>query len=239
MDAILALDAGGSKCEALLTDLGGTILGSGSACQPGVSGRGLQSIGRAALQALAVRRFRTLVLAAPFAALPPEVAAVVESESLCHVPCNEVDPALIHAGVDCGVVLLAGTGAFAHGRRRDGRRRHLDGTGPILGDFGGGYHIGTMALHAIVRSDWHPRHATALRDRVLERFGVSSPYALFNLNLFGQDRSVVASIARTVVEEAERGDAVSVRILQQAAHSMGETFADLVQIGRASCRERV
>jgi N-acetylglucosamine kinase-like BadF-type ATPase len=127
-------------------------------------------------------------------------------------------------------VLLAGTGAFAHATLEDGRSSHLDGSGPLLGDFGGGYHVGRMALNATVRSDWHPRHRTSLRERVLRRFEVPTPQALFGLNLFAQDRSVVASLANLVSQEAEAGDAVSRAILVRAAETLAETFRDLVSV---------
>lgn len=228
MEHILAIDAGGSKCAALLIDQSGGILGAGHSLHPGLSGRHPRSIAEAISAALAIREFDVLHVMVHSRGLPLPLFDNVAVRCLKITSCNEVDPALDHAGVDHGVVLLAGTGAFAYGKTADGRQRHLDGSGPILGDFGGGYHIGTMALHAIVRSDWHARHETSLRRLVLERFGASCPYALFNRNLFGQDRSVVASIAHTVIEEAAKGDTVSRSILVRAARSLGETFRDLV-----------
>ncbi|MBN2452492.1 MAG: hypothetical protein JXR77_19050 [Lentisphaeria bacterium] len=230
MEGILAIDAGGSKCDALLADLAGNVLGNGTCCRPGLSGRDERCLVEAGRAALRVTCFDRLVTAGPGRPLPAALRDAFQAATIEIVPCDEVTPALSHAGVTHGVVLLAGTGAFAHARTRDGRTRHLDGTGPILGDFGGGYHIGTMALHAIVRSGWHPRHATSLRDRVLQRFGVSSPAALFGLGLFARDRSVVASIAQTVREEADRGDAIAIRILEYAAEAMAETFRDLTDV---------
>ena len=184
MEHILAIDAGGSKCDALLIDMSGAVLGTGHSHHPGISGRHSRSIEESALAALTRREFGVLHVSAHSRGLPTALFGRVSAERIEVMPCNEIEPAFAHAGVENGVVLLAGTGAFAHGRTADGRRRHLDGCGPLLGDFGGAYHIGMMALHAMVRSDWHPRHHTRLRQILLDRFGVTSSYALFNLLFF-------------------------------------------------------
>jgi len=228
MDYILALDAGGTKCDALLIDVSGHVIGQGMDSTPGVGGRDARAVQSAAAAALARHEFDILHVIALGQYLPLNIFATTKASYYNIIVCTESSAAFAHAGVALGVVLLAGTGAFAHAFTRDGRHRHLDGTGPILGDFGGGYHVGTMALNAIVRSKWHPRHQTSLRDRILEHFRVPCPEALFGLQLFARDRSIVASLARIVSEEAAAGDRVAVDILRRAAQTLGETFRDLV-----------
>ena len=71
---------------------------------------------------------------------------------------------------------------------------------------------------------------TSLRQRLLPKFNVSRPPELFRLNLFAQDRSVVASLAHLVNQEAEAGDEVSKAILIEAAGTLAETFRDLVSV---------
>jgi N-acetylglucosamine kinase-like BadF-type ATPase len=230
-DAILAVDAGGSKCEAILLSTEGELLGYGYCRQPGVSGRGKRAMDEAVAQAYVTGAFRTLFSVGVFYA--PTVAAAADGtrpERLEVLYSSEWGTALAQAGRRFGCVLLAGTGAFAHASLEDGRTAHLDGSGPLLGDFGGGYHVGRMALNATVRSDWHPRHRTSLRGLILERFKVQSPQALFSLDLFAQDRSVVASLALLVNQEAEAGDDVSRAILIRAAETLAETFRDLVSV---------
>jgi N-acetylglucosamine kinase-like BadF-type ATPase len=235
-DAILAVDAGGSKCEAILLDTAGTLLGYGYCRQPGVSGRDRRAIEAAVAQAYVSGDFRTLFTAGLWGSLLGAAADGAQPGRVESVPCSEPGTALAQAGLHYGCVLLAGTGAFVHAALEDGRTCHFDGSGPLLGDFGGGYHVGRMALNATVRSDWHPRHRTALREQILMRFGVTSPQALFSLNLFAQDRSVVAALAQVVNQEAEAGDDVSRAILVRAAETLAETFRDLVSVlGIAAC----
>ncbi len=229
-DGILAVDAGGSKCEAILLDTGGTLLGNGYFREPGLSGRAQRAIEAAVREAFTTGDFGTLYVAGIGRLVSVPAADGRAPDRTVVVPASEPATALAQVGLRTGAVLLAGTGAFAHATWPDGRTAHLDGSGPLLGDFGGGYHVGRMALNATVRSDWHPRHRTSLRERVLQRFGVSTPQALFGLNLFAQDRSVVASLAQVVNEEAEAGDEVSRAILVRAAETLAETFRDLVSV---------
>ena len=228
MDCILAIDAGGSKCDAVLAGAEGGILGWSRATQPGVSGRGWEIVSTAVEDAVGDTRADVLYVVS-YGVSGGILEALQTHAGQCRpIGSTESDAAFAHAGVAEGVVLLAGTGAFAHGRTRDGRTRHFDGTGPILGDFGGAYHIGLMALNAVVRSDWHSRHSTELRARVLERFGVQTPPELFRLGLFVRDRSLVASLARFVIEEARSGDSVACEVIRRAAETLSETFCDLV-----------
>ena len=230
-NCILALDAGGSKCDVVLADIDGHILGWGNSSVPGVGGRNFQAINQAvsgALAALVNKEFDALYVSAEGPVLPLNVFYSIKAKHCQIFACREETAALSHAGVDTGVVILAGTGAFVRAKLNNRRPVHFDGCGPLLGDFGGAYHIGTMALHAVIRSDWHPRHQTSLRQRVLSKLGVTQPPALFSLNLFNQDRSLVASLARFVIEESQAGDAVAAGILRQAAEALGETFRDLV-----------
>lgn len=229
-DAILAVDSGGSKCEALLLSTGGELLGYGYCREPGVSGRDRRAIQAAVAKAYVTGDFGTVFTVGLALPLPASAADGTQPERTAAVPAGEPETALAQAGVRYGCVLLAGTGAFAHATLEDGRTGHLDGSGPLLGDFGGGYHIGRMALNATVRSGWHPRHQTSLRERILARFSVPTPQALFSLNLFAQDRSVVAALAQLVNQEAEAGDEVSKAILVRAAETLAGTFRDLVSV---------
>jgi N-acetylglucosamine kinase-like BadF-type ATPase len=205
----------------------GNILGWGLSQAPGIGGRNPRAFRSATQKALGNREFECLCVAGLGAALPLDLFHKHRVVRFEHFSAGEQTSARAQAEVGHGIVLLAGTGAFANARFPDGRERQLDAAGPILGDFGGGYHVGTLALQATLRSEWHPRHATALREAVLNRFNVLRAMELHARNLFCQDRSVVAALSRLVAAEAARGDAVAIRILQQAADALGETFRDL------------
>jgi N-acetylglucosamine kinase-like BadF-type ATPase len=147
---------------------------------------------------------------------------------------SEAQAALALAGERCGIVVLAGTGAFVYGETRDGRICHLDSLGPILGDYGSGYYIGHLALRAAARSGWGDRHRTSLREAIYAACGVDmatervigsglEPFSLMN-----PDRAEIASFAQIVDREAEAGDRIAVEILKTAASAIAETLRDVV-----------
>jgi len=113
-------------------------------------------------------------------------------------------------------------------RADDGRERHFDGYGPLLGDGGSGYHIGRLALRAAMRAAWHPRRETVLAAGVLAAFEARHPSELISLNFRQMDGCVVAALAKQVDEAARAGDGVAKGILEEAADVLSETLRDAV-----------
>lgn len=138
---------------------------------------------------------------------------------------KEDETAMALAGQPYGLVVLAGTGSFVHGKTRDGRELHLDGIGPVLGDTGSAYFIGLMAWRAAAKANWHLRFQTTLKERVCSFYGLRSIGDLVAFSLRPKDRSVIAAFARVVNEEASAGDAIARQILFEAA----DELADIVQ----------
>lgn len=266
--AILALDSGGSKCEALLVRDDGTALAAARAQRAGISGRSPQIVGEAARAALNTHPIHELHLAA-FEFFDPNELGVESGDPPKRHVLSEADGLFALADEDHGVAVIAGTGARAFGVNRAGRYLALDGLGPYLGDSGGGYQVGVQALRAAARAESHPRHATALRERVFDyclrflegdgsaaafpgrkvppreaisrllaldasskdyAFGSGRLRRLVNFSLAPHDRSVVAALARIVAEEAERGDAVALRILEESSRALADTVWDLVDL---------
>jgi N-acetylglucosamine kinase-like BadF-type ATPase len=129
------------------------------------------------------------------------------------------------------VVVVAGTGAMVQGVTRDGRRLHLDGLGPLLGDYGSGYQIGLAALQAVARATHHPRHATALTAAVEQALGLDLAQGagpLVGYSLDSRDRAEIAGCAVLVDQAAEAGDAVAGAILERCAASQAEVVRDVV-----------
>jgi N-acetylglucosamine kinase-like BadF-type ATPase len=180
--AVLALDPGGSKCEALLVRGDGEVIAAGRAQRAGVSGRSPEIMGQAARQALGGRQVRELHLAA-YGWYDPNVVLKLGlvRPAVCHA-LSEPDGLMALAGEEHGIAVIAGTGARVAGLNRSGKYLTLDGLGPQLGDAGGGYQVGVMALRAAALAERHPRHATSMRERVfehclgyLEKAGVGVP----------------------------------------------------------------
>jgi N-acetylglucosamine kinase-like BadF-type ATPase len=228
MDHILALDAGGSKCDAVVIRPDGTIAGWAKASVPGVGGRALSAVRDAVSAAFRGVDGGELLVAVVGSNLPLDFLHNMNRHQARVVAYHEPDPGFALAGCEHGIILTSGTGAFCYGQMPNRRWRWLDGHGPVLGDFGSGHDIGLRALQAVMRSLWHPRHDTALRGPVCAQLGIDHPLALHGTSLFCQDRSLVASLARLVDEAANAGDAVACSILDDAADALAETFADVV-----------
>lgn len=240
MRCVLAIDAGGSKCDALLTSDDGVVLGYGHVDpkQPNGShermgsGRSFTSIARATRQAMGNRVCNELMLVGFNKVLPPLDFNQIQQVCIHPQAVTEQDPAFALTGESNGLVLLAGTGAVVYGQTPDGRIMKLDGLGPLLGDHGGGYQIGLMALRAVAKSPWHSRHATALTDAVMLALkfepGPRSIGCLMEFMLNNPDRSDIARLAKVVDAVAMAGDPVAQTILRRAADDISESTRDLV-----------
>lgn len=253
MKNILAIDAGGTKCEALLVREDGTVLGWGryDGVNPETSfslygNENLESaIDRAVRDACADLHCRDLIITymgfeeydQPLLSQPPtfietRVLSRGQVEHVHYRALTEHLPALSLAGEEYGIVVVAGTGATVYGRTRDGRILMLDGLGPMLGDYGSAFHIGTLALRSAARSDWHPRWKTSLK-RVVYRLCKEVPKGSRGAELIyyahsRRARSELAAFARFVDAEANAGDAIARGILEQTAGALAETVFDLV-----------
>ncbi len=237
MDYLLAVDVGGTKCDALLADGQGLPLAwVRSKAKPGDPifkegfGRSLIAIQRALAHALEPFDGGELV----YASLGGQPYVPVGLETIVH-PLVEIDAPMALAGVSSGIVALSGTGALVQGIAEDGRTIHLDGLGPYYGDFGSAFHIGLMGLRASGRSPWHARFATSLGDSIPKACAAIAGDPNINMVAFmleTHDRGEVAALAKLVSEAAESGDAIATEILKQTAQEMSETiYAVAAQLG--------
>lgn len=120
-----------------------------------------------------------------------------------------------------GIVSIAGTGSIAFARNAAGQTARAGGWGYVFGDDGGAFDIVRQCLRAALKMEegWGP--ATALRQMLLEATG--QPTANQVLHLFytpDWPRSRVASLASAVNGVADEGDAVALRVLDNAAQEL-------------------
>ncbi len=232
MRCVLAVDSGGTKCEAALVREDGVAVGWGLCRVPGLNGRSLDATREA------VRRAMAGVDGAEigelhFACLSEKLATGIfdgsERFPVHSYVVGEWEAALNLADCDAGIVAVAGTGAFVHVAAPDGRSVHYDGFGPLLGDRGSGYQIGWMAIRAAMRARWHERRKTRLREAVFGAFGVRNAFEMIPVGLENPDRCVVAALAKEVDRLANEGDAVAREILEMAAADLAETLRDAVE----------
>jgi hypothetical protein len=236
---ILAVDRGGTKCDALLVAEDGTVAGRGrcdyshpeSGRGWGGSGRTEQNRSRAVRQSLETwRGGDSLTLVGDTTLAPGDLPAGVDCP-IHRRRASEQDIGLALLRDEPGIVALVGTGALLIGRAPKGRVEIMDGLGPALGDYGSAYHIGSLAMRAAARAHWRPRHRTTLAQVVPEACSanVGSPpdFNLIAYSLEHRDRSEIAALAALVDREARAGDAVSQRILAETAGALAENVRDL------------
>jgi N-acetylmuramic acid 6-phosphate etherase len=231
----LGLDGGGSKCEAVLADETGAVAGRGRGGPvhvyydpPEVIRASFHEAVAAAVDGL---RGAEIVVAGY---LPPDDVLAAALSGAASVigrrPANEVETAFASAQVEWGLVVLAGTGSFVYGRTPDGRHLHFGGSGPVLGDYGSAYAIGLAALRAAFASRWTEARRTSLAEAVPRALGVSTLREVFDLVYVEQiNRRRIAHIARTVDEEAERGDRIAIGCLEKAADELADTAVEMVE----------
>lgn len=241
MRCVLAIDSGGSKCDALLVKDDGTVLGYGrvGAENPGKgkgpigSGRSYKSISTAIHQAIGNHECDELIFVGFNHTLPPINFSELRVESIRLRCVSEQDPAFALTGEEYGIVILAGTGAVVYGATENGNRKYLDGLGPLLGDHGGGYQIGLMAIRAIAKSYWHPRHTTALTEAILEQLGLEPGQRnvrkeMIDFMLSNPDRSEIARFAKVVDTIANTGDLIAINIIKKVAEDIADSTWDVV-----------
>jgi N-acetylglucosamine kinase-like BadF-type ATPase len=238
MRCVLAIDSGGTKCHVILAGDDGRLLGWAKTVpkgesfllDPGGRGRNQQVVLGSITQAIGDREYDELHISS-VGNIPLGFLGSKPSWLQVHLV-NEPIAAFRLAGVTCGVCALAGTGAFVHGRTPDGRTRHLDGLGPLLGDHGSGYTIGLRAIQATARAEWHPRRHTSLVPDVLSACHIRGEdvgrESLVTYMSRPRDRSEIAGVARFVSAAAARGDAVATQILRDAAADLASTVYDVV-----------
>lgn len=127
-----------------------------------------------------------------------------------------------------GVILIAGTGSIALGRKSDGSVVRAGGWGRIIGDEGSGYAIGRAGMAAVCRHLDGRGRITSLTGMVASTFGLSTQEDI--IRRVYREGLDLASIAPLVFQSAREGDSVCSAILRDAA-------ADLVDHVRAVLRQ--
>lgn len=238
---VLAVDSGGTKCDALLTRDDGVVLGWGR-CNWNGSERGRSKFGGGRSRATVTRAINIAFgdytcdelhiagISCRVGSLLPLYQHRAGIAKIYHL--HECDPAFVLCRQETGIVVIAGTGAVVYGVTRDGRTRYLDGLGPQLGDYGSAYQIGALAVRAAARATWGPRHATSLSDAIFSMLHMGKQRAglgaLVHFMVNERDRAEIASFARVVDAEARAGDRIAIGILHTAAEAMAETVRDIL-----------
>lgn len=130
-----------------------------------------------------------------------------------------------HAGGP-GIIVIAGTGSIVFGKDKLGKVHRAGGWGRIIGDEGGGFTIGKLALRAVAR-DFDGRGSTRMTQLVASQFPIDSPEAM--IRAVYTDALDIAALAAIVIEAAGNRDKVARAILSSQAK---ELAADVAQVAK-------
>lgn len=129
-----------------------------------------------------------------------------------------------------GVVIASGTGSIVYGRDADGHAARAGGWGHLLADEGSGFSIGREALRAVVRAGDRRGPQTSLTARVLAHYGVDRPQAVpREVYNGGVKPAAIATLAFDVQAAADAGDAVAMRIIDDAAADLAPLAQTVVE----------
>lgn len=254
---LLALDAGGSRTQALLIDDRGECLGYGASAAGNATSAGtaaaLDAMRSAATDALTQAGLDgadvgCVVIAAAGARHHLTDAAVTAWLRTPAATLYRISDllAMYYSGAreDEGLVLVAGTGAAAAHIEGTEITRAVDGTGWLLGDHGSGFWIGRKAARAVAAHLDGTGPATRLTAPALAQLGILSaaghastdqrPAALEALveNIHRQKPGELARLALLVFRLAP-DDPVAAAIADAAENALARTLRT-VRAGRES-----
>jgi N-acetylglucosamine kinase-like BadF-type ATPase len=233
--AVIAIDAGGSKIDAVAVGRDGSVLGSvrvrpsdgNGQAHEAVAGVGtaVETLCRAANIDLSRRPIAPLgVYCLAGADLPADDRRILRwlgrqawtAEDLLR---NDTF-AVIRAGTDrtWGVGVVCGFGTNCSAVAPDGRTFRLPALGWIAGDWGGGSDIGEAALWHAIRSEDGRGERTVLARTVPMHFALRRPRQVMEAMYFGRvSHERVAELSPIVFRAASAGDAVAQTIVDRQA----------------------
>jgi N-acetylglucosamine kinase-like BadF-type ATPase len=234
--ALLAVDAGGSKIDAVLLRRDGHLVGA--ARRRGVDHDGTGREGflervadavRAACRDADIDADRRPVAALGMyciagADLPADdrrIAGWFHRRGLTERDVVRNDTfAVLRAGTDrvWGVAVVCGYGTNCSAVAPDGRTFRFPAFGELSGDWGGGHDIGAAALWHSVRAEDGRGEATSLRELVPRHFGLKRPRQVTEAMYFERiaERRVV-ELTPLVFRAAADGDRIARRIVDRQA----------------------
>lgn len=112
-----------------------------------------------------------------------------------------------------GSILIAGTGSIMFGKDEQGAIHRVGGFGRFIGDEGSGFMIGKKGLIAVSKNFDGRGKNTILNDLLKQKFNIDSPELL--ITEIYKNNFDIASFAPIVLEAAEKGDEVALRILEE------------------------
>jgi N-acetylglucosamine kinase-like BadF-type ATPase len=243
---LLAVDGGGTKTQALITDLEGHVVARGIGPSSNIHRVGLEQSGRALATAIEGALQYVVGDSAP-AGQPAwrRTKIVAACFGLAGVDCPEDEREISHwvreqgvtpsfqvlndselilaAGTPdgWGIALISGTGSVCLGRTAEGRTVRVGGWGGMLGDEGSGYVIALRALQTATQTADGRANATGLLDAILRHWSLPDAQALIrHVHGAHMTQTEIATLATVVTRLATEGEDASNKIIHQAASDL-------------------
>lgn len=236
IECIIGIDGGGTKTEAVITDIDGNILGIGRAGASNYHVLGLERAVASIVEAieharensgLSIQKYQIVCLGLAGAGRPDDRSILLDAIRNLRISDRIIikhDAEIALAGATVlqpGVIVIAGTGAMAYGINSSGEEKRSGGWGNILGDEGSAYYIGRKALNAICKAYDGRGYPTILLDAIIEFWKLKNFDSIIK-KVYGVADSIqdIASIAPLVSKSAEMGDQVAIEILKDSAKEL-------------------
>ncbi len=246
----IGIDGGGSKTTAALCDEQGQILGRSEAGASNVLSspwkeveQTLRGLIEQVMEQAGIRRGEIdAVLFGLAGADRPQVKQLIRSafendfQNRMYVDNDAITALYSGTWGAPGIVLIAGTGSIAYGFNGSGKRCRVGGWGYLVGDEGSGFDLGRQAVAAVMREFDGRGERTALTEMLLTHWAIDSADEVIH-RLYGSTnpRKELAEVSILVERAAERGDAVSLALIERAATALVE----LVETCRAKAKEEL
>lgn len=242
--AVLGIDGGGTKTQAVITDGRDRVLGEGLAGASNPLRVGVSSAAAAVREAFDRALTQASLRRADVAAAVVGLAGVRREDlrermreallSLGVAPVEIVTDAEIalHGATkgEAGLVLIAGTGSICCGVNARGRRACAGGWGPVAGDEGSGSWIARRALLAVARATDGRGAQTSLVEPCLEYFNIAAAADLSTaIYAPSMTNERIAGFGKLVIETARRRDAVARAILTEAGRELGQAAEAVIR----------
>jgi N-acetylglucosamine kinase-like BadF-type ATPase len=131
--------------------------------------------------------------------------------------------ALLRAGASAGwgIAVVCGAGTNCVGVGQDGRVARFPALGTITGDWGGGAHLGKLALWSAIRGEDGRGPLTALTAAVAAHFGVERAIDVgLGVHTGEIDGTRLLELTPVLLEVAAAGDAIAARVMDRQAEEI-------------------
>jgi N-acetylglucosamine kinase len=237
---VLGVDGGGTKTHVAIVDSSGQICGIGQAGPSNYDDVGVKVAQANIGQAVAAARQMAGLKSGPFAAVFLGMAGVVSPQDRAAIlgiarNLNLAAPNAIGIDHDCrialagglsgrpGIVQIAGTGSSCYGRNSAGEDWRAGGWGHLISDEGSGYWFGLQAMRMAVGAFDGRVEPTSLTEQVQRRLDLDHMNDIMHhLYVVGMTRAEIAALAPLVIEAAQAGDLVSLRLIQEGTQDLAD-----------------